>query len=134
MVGRWRTRSQFRHALNTTMEGKCCGLKPNPMRRLVSTGIRFSGSTRPPYAQAALSPGRRGAESKSSFDVCLNDFEWEKPNEGETRRKNKGLRRVKSARVMISVRNTCSVFNMVPGSWNTNLLFVRHNRNEKKKL
>lgn len=43
-----------------------------------------------------LFPGRRGAESKSSFDVCLNDFEWEKPNEGETRRENKGLRRVKS--------------------------------------
>lgn len=27
--------------------------------------------------------GRRGAQRKSSFDVCLNDFEWEKPNERE---------------------------------------------------
>lgn len=85
------------------------------MRRLVQHWIRFSGSSRPPDTLGALY-GRRGAESKSSFDVCLNDFEWEKLDEGETRRENKGLRRIKSARVMISVRNTCSVFSMVPGS------------------
>lgn len=39
--------------------------------------------------------GRRGAERKSSFDVCLSDFEWEKPDEKETRRENKSLRHVK---------------------------------------
>jgi len=108
------------------MEGKCCGLKPNPVWKLVRQWIRFSGSFRPPDARGALY-GRRGAESKSSFDVCLNDFEWEKPDEGETRRENKGLRRVKSARVMISVRNTCSVFNMIPEPRSANLLSVRGN-------
>lgn len=51
----------------------------------LSSRIRFSGSSRPPDTQGALY-GRRGAESKSSFDVCLSDFEWAKPDEGEKTR------------------------------------------------
>lgn len=77
--------SQFRHALNATMEGKCCGLKPNPMRDSFDSGSGFPG--RSSYRMHVVLYGRRGVQHKSSFDVCLNDFEWERLDWGDSSRK-----------------------------------------------
>lgn len=84
----------------STIEGKCCGLKPNPMwrsRPAQNPVLRVVPAT----GYANVFDGRRGAVRKSSFDVCLNDFEWEKPDERETRYENKSSWYIKSARIMI---------------------------------
>jgi len=92
--------------------GKHCGLKPNPIAwRLVRQWIRFSDSL-PPACRTAeqahgVPGGRRGAQCKSSFDVCLSDFEWEKPD-GEDSPRKQGVAASRQRPSYDPGSNTCS--------------------------
>lgn len=62
--------------------GNVAVLSQTPYGDSVRHGIRFSRLYRLPDIQ--MLDGRRGVERKSSFNVCLNDFEWEKLDERDS--------------------------------------------------